>query len=59
MTGIIFAHFASVCTGKLTNFNASYWQDVANTFDKDTPAYLYKGATGRMSSCRTYEPPPH
>ena len=31
MTGIIFAHLPSVCTGKLTYLSASYWQNVATT----------------------------
>ena len=50
MTGSIFAHLPSVCSGKVTYFNASYWQVVAVTFDSDTAAYAYSGAAG-LQSC--------
>jgi len=39
ITGIIFAHFPSVCTGNETYFKASYWHVVATTFDALTVAY--------------------
>ena len=50
MTGIILEHLPSVCRGKEMWRRASYWQDVATTFEMDTKAYVYSGATGEMLS---------
>lgn len=36
----------------------SYWQVVAETLDTETAAYLYNGATGRISPPRTCPAPP-
>ena len=40
ITGTIFELFPSICTGKDTNFSASYWHVVAATFEMETSAYL-------------------
>merc|ERR1719316_890160 len=44
ITGIILKLFPSICTGKDTHFNASYWQVVAATLLIEIAKYFHRGA---------------
>merc|ERR1719174_1824463 len=44
ITGIILKLFPSICTGKETYFNASYWQVLAPTLENEIAKYFQKGA---------------
>merc|ERR1719408_279789 len=44
ITGIILKLFPSICTGKLTYFRASYWQELASTLEKEIATYFQRGA---------------
>ena len=50
MTGIILAVFASVCVGKLTYRNASYWHPVASMLENAMALYAERGAAGPIVS---------
>jgi hypothetical protein len=43
MTGTIFELLPNICTGKETNFRASYWHVVAATFETLMAAYFQSG----------------
>merc|ERR1719440_2603089 len=44
ITGIILKLLPSICTGKDTHFNASYWQVVAATLLREIAKYFHRGA---------------
>jgi hypothetical protein len=50
MTGAILKLLPSICTGKLTYFNASYWHELAYTFEKEMATYFHRGAAFRKLS---------
>merc|ERR1719159_2212814 len=58
ITGIILKLFPSICTGKDTHFNASYWQVVAATLLIEIAKYFHSGHLGAASSEFAFIMPP-